>query len=483
MEDFNPGTVEVTRAELISYDGNTRRDISSNYIYGFEIEQSMDTVAYSGSINVLDTSNVLEGMPIRGEETLNLTLLGMDLNTEVYIAARVHRVSDIMPRPSTNGVTYTIHFVSKNSFKSSTKNVLEAFNSTPSTMAEKIFKKGYSDLRLPDFGDPLLEKTSLPYESKVFDLIKDGKSSDDPDRSFFVQPTKNPSQVVIPDLSPSEAMYFVASRAYNPSTSSQTFRFFETIECYYFCTDEFFIKRANNLNAASKDNLVKLFYAPVVDLDASNIEAQFNRVEDLQVMSKGINTSTDIASGAYTNKVIQVDLLKKRITHSKFDFENSSYIDMSGKPRDTEFNPHTEKFRKDTFTEENARTFMVFKDYSDLGDGPSALKNDQMFADIIHNRLSYYHHLHNTSVMAQLKGRLDLRPGQIIELEIKALDGVDDNITINNTLAGRYLIKSTKHSMKEGVLNTIINIVKFDHSGQTELTVNETADIPTEVIT
>ena len=70
MAEFNPTAVEVLKAEIISFDGLSRRDISGNYIYGFEITQSMDAVAYSGSINVLDTSSILESMPIRGEETL-----------------------------------------------------------------------------------------------------------------------------------------------------------------------------------------------------------------------------------------------------------------------------------------------------------------------------------------------------------------------------------------------------------------------------
>jgi uncharacterized protein (DUF1330 family) len=79
--------------------------------------------------------------------------------------------------------------------------------------------------------------------------------------------------------------------------------------------------------------------------------------------------------------------------------------------------------------------------------------------------------------MAQLKGRIDLRPGQIIKLEMKALDGVDNVLSMNDTLSGRYLIKSTQHKMSEGTLNTTLNIVKFDYSGQEELVKQETADI------
>jgi len=478
MENFNPGTVEIIRAELISYDGSNRRDISTNYIYGFEINQSMEMVAYSGTVEIIDTSNVLEGMPIQGEETINLSLKSMDLETETNIAGIVHKVSNIRPRPSSNGVTYTLHFISKQSFKASTRKVLTHFFTTPSMMARDIFRDNYSSLKPADFNDPMLLKTPLPYESVCYDLIKGGADPrSEPDRRLYVQPAKNRTQLIIPDLEPAESMFFVSSRAYNPSTPSQTFRFFETIEDYYWCTDEFFIKRANNVAANDREKVPTLFYAPVVDLDGTNAEAQFNRIEDLQVLSKGIDTSTDIMSGAYTNRVVEIDLVRKKLTDSLFDFEKTSYIDMSGKPRDLNSNPHTEKFRKETFTKDNARTFMVFKDYSGNGDTPSNLKKDQFFTDIVQNRVSYYHHLNNTEIIAKLKGRLDLRPGMLINLDIKALDFVDSNVTINETLAGRYLIKTTAHAMDKGVLNTTIIIVKFDHSGQAEDSRAETVDI------
>ena len=95
MADFNPSSVEIIKAEIISYDNNTRRDISTNYIYSFDITQSMDAVAYSGSISVLDTSNLLEGMPIRGEESLNFWIVGKDKETEIKIAAIIHKVDGI----------------------------------------------------------------------------------------------------------------------------------------------------------------------------------------------------------------------------------------------------------------------------------------------------------------------------------------------------------------------------------------------------
>ena len=475
MSDFNPSSVEIIKAELISYDQKTRRDISSNYIYGFEIIQSMDAVAYSGSLNILDTSGILEGMPIRGEETLNFWIEGTDLNTRVKISAIIHKVTDIIPKSNSNGVTYKLHFVSKHSFKASTKKVLTSFAATPSIMARDIFKENYAKLGIGSSVDPDNDTLSLPYQSTRYPIIKDGDVSNEPDRNFIIQKTDNQTRVIIPDLAPSESMFFVAARAFNPGSPSQTFRFFETLENFYFCTDEYFIKKANNVNS----RILELFFAPVVDLDGSNAEAQLNRIEDLHILSKGIDTSSDLFSGAYTNEVVEIDFVRRRFDISRFNYDNAAYIDMSGTTRSIDDNPHTTEFRKATFTDANARRFMVFKNYTSPGDAQSALLPNQHLPEIVHNRISYYHHLNNTSLVAVMKGRIDIRPGMLVNLDVKAFDFVDSNVQNNKSLSGRYLIQQTAHVMDEqGTLNTTLKLAKFDWSGQKQLVASETADMP-----
>ena len=163
----------------------------------------------------------------------------------------------------------------------------------------------------------------------------------------------------------------------------------------------------------------------------------------------------------------ELDLIRRRANILRFDYSSNDarYIDMSGNPRNLEDNPHTPAFRRDTFTDENARTFMVFRDYTRNGDIPSTLNNDLHISDIISNRVSYYHHLHNTMIAASLKGRIDLRPGKIINLDIKQLNGAG-TVEVNDTLSGKYLIKTVSHKRgMDGVLNTGLQLIKFDWSG------------------
>jgi|TARA_R110000744_G_scaffold23233_6_gene58990 hypothetical protein len=474
-ENFNPSGVEIEKAELISYDGKTRTDIGSgNYIYGWSISQSMNAVAYSGTIDILDTSGILEGMPIRGEESLNLWLVGLDMQTQVKISARIHKVSDIKPKSNSGGATYTLHFISKQTFKASTKSITRSYLNRPSEMAREIFDDNFASLDAGTKFDSELSKIPLPYNATSYNIIKEGDTRNEPLRSFVVQPTDNKAQIIVPDLSPTEAMFFVASRSLSSESTSQSYKFFETIENYYYCTDEYFIKKANEKSG----DILNLFFAPVVDLDATNVKAQINRIEDFQVMSKGIDTSTDIYSGAYRSEVVEIDFVHRRLTYNKFNYDtDAKYIDMNAKVRSLDENPHTAEFRKDTFTEANAKRFMIFKDFASKGEPTSNIQGDMRLTDIVHNRISYYHHLNNTQVVANMKGRLDIRPGMIVNVDIKALDSVDATMTLNESLSGKYLVQSTSHTMSEGTLYCGMKMAKFDWSGQTQLAPNETTDI------
>jgi len=464
MADTNPASFEFISATLTSYDEQTVKDISSNFIGGFELNQSMDMTSYNGALTILDTVGLLESMPIRGEEILDLVIKSFDLNTEVKIKGFIHKVSDIVPTQSSNGVMYKLHFVSYETFKATTRRVIQAYTDSVENMVKDLFENNYSRLDNEITVDPKNDTRVLPYNTKHYSLI------DNPDRGLFIQRTNGTSNLVIPRLIPPEAMYFVASRGYNPDTPSQTFRFFETVDSYYFCTDEFFIK------GVSDKDLINLFYAPVIDYTPESMMSQINRIESLQIMSKGIDTSTDLFSGSYRNEVVEIDLIRKKFEHKKFNFDNAKYIDMTGDVRNLETNPHTKQFRNDYFREDNAKRFMIFKNYQSTGDNPSTLNNDMHFTDIVQNRVSYYHHLNGTSLIATLKGRLDIKPGMIANLDIKKLEGVSNSVVDNDTLSGRYLIQSISHVLSEdGSLLASLKMAKFDWSAPANQTQPDTS--------
>lgn len=452
MAEINTTRCEVERAIFRSHDLTQKVDLSANFITSFQLSQSMGSVAYTGSASILDTRGILESFPLRGEELLDLWIRSYDLNTLVKLKVRVFRISNIQPSLNSNSVSYTIHFVSAATFDASTKSLIEPFTSSISGAIHKVFRNNYRNLPALAAGDSLDQDDRskvLPFATKRYQL-----NDEEYERNLFVTPTVGIAKFIIPDMTPAEAIYFMASKAYNPDAPSQTFRFFETFNNYYFCPDEYFIKDPKVVH--------ELFYAPVVDLGPQNIEAQFKRVEDISVISKGIDTALDLASGSYRNEVVEVDLVRRKFSVSKFNFDNAKYYDMSGVKREASSNPHSEAFRRDIFTDDNAKRFMVFRNYSAPGDLPSNLSQDKHYAEIVQNRVSYFHHLNNTTIGASLKGRLDITPGDMVNLDIKALDS-EGKAVVNNSLAGKYLVQAANYSVDEAsTLSTSLKLVKFD---------------------
>ena len=466
MEDFNPSRCEIIKAVISSHKGDQSIDVSANFIGQFKLQQSMLSVAYSGSCFVLDTQGILESFPLRGEEKMDLHIKSFDTQYVTRLQVRIFKISDIQPANNSDSVSYTMHFISDTSFKASLNKVTAPFKTSINRAAREIFNKYFCPIETTPAFDTERGKI-LPFATARFKL-----SDQSYPKNFFITPTVGLSKFIVPDLTPSEAMYFIAARGYNPETPSQTFRFFETFNNYYFTTDEFFIKDPEVTH--------DLFFAPDVPNDPANQFAAIQRVEELSVLSKGIDSSMDVASGSYRNHVIEVDLMRRNFSTSKFNFDNAKYYDMSGDRRDNTSNPHTDKFREDAFTDNNAKKFMVFRNYSRPGDIPSNLNIDRHLADIAHNRVSYYHHLNNTSLALTLKGRLDINPGDMINLDMKALES-DDQAKNNNSLSGRYLVQAAVYDVDEAsTLTTLLKVVKFDWD--TSAKPVETRDIPAAVI-
>lgn len=453
---LNPAGADITQAIIKSYNGSKQEDLAGR-ITKWEITQSMDSVSYNGVLTVFDTTGLLENFPLRAEESLDLEIVGFDLDTQLELKCRIYKIDNIIPSESNNGTYFKVHFVSDTTFKASIRKIIRSYQSSMSGIAKEVFDTYFTRIGNADYLDPDQRSRTLSYATARHTLLDNDK------RNVFIQPAGNIGKIVIPRMTPSEAMVFLAGRSYSGDTKSQTFRFFETLENYYYCTDEFFIQEAK-----AKNSILTFFYGPAASADPTDPDAQINRIEELRIISRGIDAATDIYSGAYRNKVVQIDLVRGTVDHYNFNYDTDArYIDMSGNIRSLETNPHTPEFRRFAFTAENAKTFIAFKDYSGAGDIPSSLHTDRYANEIISNRVSYFHHLNSTLLSGSTKGRLDLRPGMIINLDIKTLSAMDnDSGQLAETLAGKYMIKSTVHSRGEdNTLTTSFVLMKFDWSG------------------
>lgn len=446
---FSPTAYEITKCLITTYDGSETRDFS-DIIESIKIEQSMDTASWYGEMQILDFLGHLQDMPLLGEETISIELYAYDAKTKVNIEGNVWAVANVQPTPNMDGAYYTIKFISKTSFAMMQRRITAPFKNSTSNIARDIFNQTIGKIR--DFQSRDVDDRILPLAGRRYPII------DYRGKNFYVQPTGTISDIIIPNVSPAKAMNMVASRSWSgDETPSQTFRFFETLDGYYFCSDEWLILK-------EKDNALELIHSPVISLTPQNVEEQIAQIDSLQVPKRGTDTSADITSGGYTSKALEIDFQRRRIIKKEFDYlKDGKFIDAAGEVRKIRETPHSRGFIENTFTKENAKEFIVYKTYASDGDIAGSLKDEEHIGDIAMARTAYNHHLHNVAILATMKGRLDLRPGRIIQLILKEFT-TDKSKNFNKELAGRYLIKGSTHNFDKGQLTTQLSLAKFNWS-------------------
>jgi hypothetical protein len=459
MSEFNPSYAVIKEAIVESLDGNARQDLAP-IVTDLELMQSINRSNWVGSITVLDATGSLEnqGFKIRGEEELTLVIETFDLKMPepLELRCQIISVTNVQPMENLTGLMFTLNFISRISYTSGLRRVRDSFRDLKSSeIAERIFRNYFG--RLSDTTNAAsVRRENIPFDGKKFQI------RDSNNRHFYLQPSEGLMRAVIPSLMPSDAMEFLTKRSFSTNSPSCSYRFFETFSAFFFVTDEFLIRRG-----LDNTNDIEIFaYNAQNSMDPSNPEIQTNTFKTFSNSSR-VNTASDVVSGAYRNRVVEVDLIRRRVRNIDFYYPedgDGKYIDMSGRRNSLETDPHTREFMDETFTEENARRFLVFKDYYD--DNGQSLRANQHFAEILQNRTVYEHRLGRTMVQATITGRLDLRPGSIIQVKVPKFTVVQNpESPYNEQLSGNYMIVSVSNQLRDNVLNTNLTLTKYDWSG------------------
>lgn len=450
MAEFNPSNCQILEATIRSH-GKPKGTNINGMIGKINFNQSIAMTAWMGSITVYDTTGFLENYPLRGEEELILRLNSLDLNHEIDLNTQIYKIDNVYTTENNDGVSYVLHFMSKGSYAAGTRRVIRSFKDRPaSEIVSSLFKEfiaNYSPQKRVD--------ENLPFSTKKYNLLGD----DNRGRKLYIQPTNGYLRAIIPNYVTSKAMRFISSKSFSVNAQSSSYRFFETFDGYYFVTDEFLIKSAIN----NKDKVINLFYDSFVSLDPTKVVDQIRTIESLSNV-KRVDVGSDIHGGGYVNKVIEVDYVRRKINENVFNYtKDAKYVDTTGNIPKISSDIHSVDFIKDTFNDENAKRFVIFKDYSQEGDIPSNLRADQYYSEIISRRTAQQHHMNSIQISIGLKGRLDISAGSIININATGFSGNNDKKP-NEQISGNYLVHSVSHNIDKDILKTSAELIKYDWS-------------------
>lgn len=460
---FNPSRCEITSAEIVPFGkmvGDKSNINIADMIAAFSMHTALNKSALHGKCDVYDAIGILENFPLRGEEEIHLTIKAFDLQTELELACFIYKIDDLDIRKDQNGLSYTLHWVSKTSYEASRRSFITSFNGkTSSKIVEDLFKKYYHggvgmEPYTPSFAK---NKEELPEGTKAFRLGKLG----DKGRYLYIEKTEHPMQLTIPDLSPAQAIQFVARRTWGmePNAGS-SFRWFENVNGFYFVSDEW-LYEYGKLNGG-----LQFQYGAFISLDAEDAIEQMTSLSQFGNPLR-VDTGNQIQEGAYKVKIIEVDILKQNITdysHS-FDYQKdflNKFRDSTGNKATIKNDIHTEDFIKKTFTDENAKRFMIIRDYKD-DTSSKAFKSETNFRNLVAQRTFYRMHSLATSVVGVTDGRLDVKAGDVVRINTLSKN-ISSDKEDNPQISGRFLVTSVDNDVENGELKTVMSMFKYDWS-------------------
>lgn len=434
------GTVDIVEATLSKYNlpGNGL-DITA-LITSINITENITKNSIEVAITVVDTVGLLVDYPLRGEEILILSLKDPMMEMPLHFELFIYSISNINLMHNNDGARYILNATTRMSFQAGIRKVVSSFEKPASMIVKTIFEQTYD--KIDTTSENILSVRGFNGSSN-YEIFK---LSDN--RSLTVEDTESIVKCIIPNYSPQKAMNFLANRSISHDSSpSCSFKFYETKSGYMFVTDEFLIRQA--LRNENGNQVKKFYYNPFQELDPLKIEQQYNKIKLIDIINY-VDTVSDLNSGTYNSRILEIDALYGRISDVRFDKNKYAKV-FPGIDSGRKSDLHTTDFTNTFFNEENERLYVFLKDYDTYSD--VQLKGNQYIPEIAVNRMAYNYRIEQIKIRAAVDGRLDISVGDVIYLTIPELT-TDINREESKKLAGNYLISGVTHIIKGKQLQT-----------------------------
>jgi len=303
------------------------------------IYEDMFANSLTGSIRLVDGIGLMESVPIIGEETINIKIKTAGLKREreenvtgpfagsqnegiIDIKFRVVKISDIT-KLNEGTMTYTLALVSE-------EYILN--------LKQKVKKTSLDPVSL----EP--RRVSSVVRSIYKQFFEKGRSG--VAKKIFIEPTKNPTNLIIPNYTPFKAFNFLAGRAVSAGKHAvgSSYVFYENIKGFFFISMETLMAGGGTGYTAEAETASpeELVYTPpespvketyVVQPkrlrakgdNAKNVAIEMTAVDSYQ-FSSNFDVLENIRKGMYTNTLLTHDLV--RMTYEKLEFDYFSGDDQ-----------------------------------------------------------------------------------------------------------------------------------------------------------
>jgi hypothetical protein len=459
------GYVDVSKLLIVSHETGKSVDIKGNYI-SFSVSENLYNPFLDGYIDIVDSYGMIyptasertddNFFHIRGEEYLHIEYYDYnsfddptELKKETYFIYAIEEIEMLDGKKET-GLQYRLFFTSAQKVFSDTKRISKAYrNMSYSEIVQSIYDEYYTNVT----NDLCRNKDN---NGNILKIQKD----------LILEETKAKFTIVIPSLTPEEAIQFIGKRAYSEKNSSSFFMFFETRDNFYFCTTEYLAEK-NRLNLIDED--VRFTYSSGQD---DNSPTGQDRA--MTIISNGtfpsMNSLEAIKAQAYSKRISEIDLANRDINHFYYQYKDNylGYDNVEERPQ----LQNSKKFISETTGDVNhIDEGYVFKDYAGIGEaytkGANHDRQYPYYKETMSTKPVFAYHFMKATMSGEIKGRDKLFPGSLVNIDIPeyAVTSMKNYSGFDKYFGGTQMIVSLDHVIVDNVWTSSVSFSKALRGG------------------
>jgi hypothetical protein len=403
------GEFELNTIEIIASSGQSIDNITPLEINIFE---SIFSNALTGNISIADTNNLIELMPLIGQEQLILKMTTPSLegeNTTIDFTKNAFSIYNISVNSemSSGSSVYVLEFCSPELLINNRVRISKAFTDTPSTIVENVLTNHINTTKNIETETTSGIKNIVVPNQRPFDflkcLIQDSKSTKDSPHYLFYETT----------------------RGYN----------FRTLQNLY---EKVAVGVFNN----SESN---------IDEKVGNtlgIQEAYDRMINFDVKPPN-NALNDSRAGMFGSKIISHNIFTKSYnvkTYGYFsDFDKHKRIDEKNNP----------KYNDNLGNWSNSRIYVhptsasgsnLNAQYRDENNSNNSIVANQISETLLQRKSRMYELTFSKTIAITIHGTTNIAAGDIVELNYTAPGRNHGDGTLDKSISGRYLITKLRHT-------------------------------------
>ncbi len=418
-----------------------------NIMIELNIYESIYKNAVTGTIVIADTTNQIAKLKIQGLERISFQLStpGVKYGKEGVIDAsektghpfHVYKITD-RKQLNQNLTSYTLHFASREFMRNLRTKVSQAYDGT-------------------------LDRAVI--------AIMDDENYLDSRKKLRFETTGNKDKIVIPNLSPFDAINMIASRSIPEKSNGVGYYFYETTRGFNFRSWESMITSQGQFAKVPKQQFYNQPLKMASETKQDKIEKEFESVEAYEFVNNFHDVAINTILGTYGHKVITHNLYTK-----SYDIDDYGYHDEFSKTAHTDTigktGSYTTKFAV-------AHTPVDYDNAKNLSDYPESRVSLQPTSSFLHDEdvgrygldtkvdgkktgqgVSQYNQIvHGTALKMTVKGQSYIQAGDLIEFNLVTEQSVR-NADNDPRFSGNYVITKIRHKVDKTQYKMILECAK-----------------------